>query len=343
MFCTKCGAQLPDDAVFCSKCGNKVGNASSNAQNRVGNGSTPNGSARTVVAASGVTELKCPGCGAPIKPVQGEAVITCEYCGTSVTLGNTGWTNVSRHTMLNLTVQDTDLLRQIIKKHLDKGILERHTFEESKEEELTLTYVPYWIVPTGANSSFKYLNVAAEVGTLAMDAAVMGVADEAMGGRGGGMGGGMIDGMMIGGMIGGGMGGNNAIRGGTFSQNYEFPVLAIKDKPHLQPDSYHFKLDQRIDFDQTKIMKSLKVLNGDVDEDTSKEMAKTLVSQLQETIIRQKHHHLEALQTQCDVGTPELLHVPIWQGKYSHKKKEFYVIVDGSDGQVMKTDLEKVK
>jgi hypothetical protein len=102
-------------------------------------------------------------------------------------------------------------------------------------------------------------------------------------------------------------------------------------------------LDQRIDFDQTKIMKSLKVLNGDVDEDTSKEMAKTLVSQLQETIIRQKHHHLEALQTQCDVGTPELLHVPIWQGKYSHKKKEFYVIVDGSDGQVMKTDLEKVK
>jgi hypothetical protein len=61
-----------------------------------------------------------------------------------------------------------------------------------------------------------------------MDAAIMGVADDAMGGRGGGMGGGMIDGMMIGGMMSGGMGGNNAIRGGTFSQNYQFPVLQLK-------------------------------------------------------------------------------------------------------------------
>ena len=343
MYCDKCGAQLPDDAVFCSKCGNRVKTASQQNVAISQNGQQNTTQTRPIIAQSGVTELKCPGCGAPIKPTQGEMVVTCEYCGTSVTLGNTGWTNVSRHTMLNLSVEDTNQLHEIIKKHLDKGLLGRHMFEESKEEELTLTYVPYWIVPTGANSSFKYLNVAAEVGTLAMDAAIMGVADDAMGGRGGGMGGGMIDGMMIGGMMSGGMGGNNAIRGGTFSQNYQFPVLAIKDRPHLQPDSYNFKLDQRIDFNNSKIMKSIKVLNGDIDEDTSKEMAKTLVSQVQEIVIKQKHHHLEALQTQCNTGTPELLHVPIWQGKYTHKKREYYVIVDGSDGQVMKTDIEKLK
>jgi DNA-directed RNA polymerase subunit RPC12/RpoP len=343
MFCDKCGTQLPNDAIYCSKCGNKVGNTSPNTSESSGIKQPDNGDNRNVIASNGVTELKCPGCGAPIKPALGEMVITCQYCGTSVSLSNLGWKDVSKHSMLNLTVTDTDQLRQIIKKHLDKGLFERHLFEESKEEELTLTYIPYWIVPTGANSSYKYLNVAAEVGTLAMDAAVMGVADDAMGGRSGGMGGGMIDGMMIGGMMGGGMGGNNAIRGGTFSQNYEFPVVAKKDKPHLQPDSYHFKLDQRISFDPNKILKSIKVLNGDIDEDTSKEMAKTLVAQVQEQEIRAKHHHIESLQTNCNTGTPELLHVPIWQGKYSHKKKEFYVIVDGFEGQVIKTDIEKMK
>ncbi len=332
---------MPDNAEFCFKCGARVtGDGDHN--NQQNSGTSPD--ERTVIASTGVTELKCPGCGAPIKPVAGESLVTCEYCGTSVSLGNQGWKNVSRHTMLNLTVLDTDAVRAIIRKALDRGLMERHLFEESKEESLTISYIPYWIVPGSANSNYKYLDVAAEVGTMAMDTAIMGVAGDAMGGgRGGGMGGGLFDGMMIGGMMGGAMGGNNAIRGGTYSHNYEYPVLAIKEDSHLQPQGYAFKLDQRVDFDQTKVSKSIKVLNGDVDEDTSKQLAKSLISQDQERAIRTQHHHLEALQTQVDPGTPELLHVPVWQAKYSHKKREYWIVLDGSDGAVMRTDVDKLK
>lgn len=336
MFCIKCGNQLPDDAEFCSKCGAPVPGyqAKNSGQNSGGNQNQ-----ETVIASSGVTELKCPGCGAPIKPVAGESVVTCEYCGTSVSLGSQGWKNVSKHTMLVLKVLDTDAVRAIIRKDLDRGLMNRHLFEESKEESLTISYVPYWIVPAGANSSYKYLDVAAEVGTMAMDAAVMGVAGDAMGGRNGGM----FEGMMIGGMMGGGMNGNNAVRGGTYSHNYEYPVLGIKDKPHLQPEQYAFKLDQRIPFDPSKITKSIKVLNGDIDEDTSKQLAKSLIGQAQQRTIQAQHHHLEGLQTVVEPGTPELLHAPVWQAKYSHKKKEYWVVVDGSDGAVMRTDMDKLK
>lgn len=337
----KCGNQLPDNAEFCSKCGTPV---SGNKPQHEAPQSQSQQDQRTVIASSGVSELKCPGCGAPIKPVAGESLVTCEYCGTSVSLGSQGWKNVSKHTMLTLKVLDTDAVRGIIKKDLDRGLMNRHLFEEAKEESLTISYVPYWIVPAGANSNYKYLDIAAEVGTMAMDGAVMGIAGDAMGGGRGGMGGGgLFDGMMIGGMMGGGMGGNNAVRGGTYSHNYEYPVLGIKESTHLQPEEYAFKLDQRTAFDPSKISKSIKVLNGDIDEDTSKQLAKSLIGQAQERTIRNQHHHLEALQTAVDPGTPELLHVPVWQAKYSHKHKEYWVVVDGSDGAVMRTDMDKIK
>src|ERR1700758_2295820 len=99
--CPNCGTQLPDGAAFCYKCGSSVSRA----------GGTQGGSSASVQQRSGpvlapadATALKCPSCGAPISPKFGEMVITCEYCGSSVTLENTGWKNIARHTMLPINV-----------------------------------------------------------------------------------------------------------------------------------------------------------------------------------------------------------------------------------------------
>ena len=60
-----------------------------------------------IIAPSGVTSIKCPNCGAPISPKFGEMVITCEYCGSGITLGTQGWSNIQKQTMLSVKVADT--------------------------------------------------------------------------------------------------------------------------------------------------------------------------------------------------------------------------------------------
>ena len=149
LYCHNCGAQLPDDTAFCTKCGTST---SSNA-------SKPSSAASTgpVLAPSGVASLKCPSCGAPIAPKFGEMVITCEYCGSGVTLGSQGWTNIQKQTMLTLKVATVDQVKAIIKPMMDKGLLHRHLHEDSKQEEMSLTYVPYWIVSVSARTSIVVL------------------------------------------------------------------------------------------------------------------------------------------------------------------------------------------
>src|SRR6059036_3162894 len=95
MYCMKCGAQLPDDAVFCSRCG-----ASQSNQGRIAQQSGSLSNSVQVLAPSTATSLKCPSCGAPIAPKFGEMIITCEYCGSSITLGSSGWSNIQKQTIL---------------------------------------------------------------------------------------------------------------------------------------------------------------------------------------------------------------------------------------------------
>src|SRR3989454_12315554 len=59
--------------------------------------------------ASTATSLKCPSCAAPIAPKFGEMIITCEYCGSSITLGSGGWSNIQKQTMLPLRYNSTSV------------------------------------------------------------------------------------------------------------------------------------------------------------------------------------------------------------------------------------------
>jgi hypothetical protein len=134
----KCGTQLPDDALFCIKCGAPV-------HAPVEGGSQASGSVvqpAQTLAPAGVSELKCPTCGAPIKPLFGEMVITCDYCGSSISLGDAGWRSLMKQTMLPLKLKSPDLVVEKIRNLMDRGLLHRHLQEKSTREELTLSYVP---------------------------------------------------------------------------------------------------------------------------------------------------------------------------------------------------------
>lgn len=338
MYCIKCGSQLPDDAVFCIKCGTKQ-QLPQGSQTSQATQSSTQSAGQSNTQSGAVKEIKCPSCGAPIAPKFGEMVITCEYCGSSVTLENTGWKNIARHTMLPITIIDKDDITSKLKKMMDRGLLHRHLQESSTLEEQSLSMIPYWIIPVTARTNLVATDVAAEVGSLATTAALMGVMGGAMGGggfggrRGGGFGGGMMDGMLMGSMLGGGMMGTaNAKKAYTIDSSYNCPVIALKALTTYQPHDYEFALDGRVDFDPKKIPKSIKILNGDVNEDAAKNQAKTIADRLQTEKAHSQYHMIQQIQTEEDVASGELLHVPIWFAKYDHKGKKIILVVDANSG-----------
>ena len=363
MNCPSCGTQLPDDAQFCYKCGNQINSGSGRGQQGGGTVSTQApGTAPTrpeeIVAPTGATSIKCPNCGAPIAPKFGEMVITCENCGSGVTLGTQGWTNIQKQTMLDLKVAAPDQVNAIITPLMDKGLLHRHLHEESTQEEMNLTYIPYWIVSVSARTTIVATNEMAQLGQTATTAALMGVILGGMGGgfggggRGGGFGGrrralerrlepvtrAMFSGIFLRGhfmAFGMGYGGGGMRKTEQMDENYNFPVVALKALAEYQPHNYVFNLEGRQLFDITKLPKNAKALNGDISEEAAKSQAKTLVDQLQSEKAHAKYHMIQQIRTESDIGDVELLHVPIWFARYDHKGKKIVLVIDANSGGVI--------
>ena len=352
LYCQNCGTQLPDDTAFCSKCGKSTSlNASK---------PTAAASSGPVIAPSGVTSLKCPSCGAPITPKFGEMVITCQYCGSGVTLGSQGWTNLQKQTMLTLKVATVDQVNAIIKPLINKGILNRHRLEDSKQEEMSLTYMPYWIVSVSARTAITVPNQTAQLAQTATTAALMGVILGGLGGGGGGGGGrgggrggrrayegefavsksfagilGLKRIRIMGFGMGMGRGGGGQGKAEQMDENYNFPVIALKSMTDYQPRYYQFNLEGRELFDISKLPKGVKILNGDVSEEMAKNQAKTLVDQLQSQKAHAKYQTISSIHTDSDVGDVELLHVPVWFAKFDHKGKKIVLVIDANCGKVI--------
>ena len=330
MYCMKCGAQLPDDAVFCSRCG-----ASQSNQTRIAQQSGSLSNSVQVLAPSTATSLKCPSCGAPIAPKFGEMIITCEYCGSSVTLGSSGWANIQKQTMLPLRIQSTDDISARVRSMMDTGLLHRHLQESSNLEEMNLSVVPYWLVAASARTSLIATDMVAEGATVATTAALFGVMAGMGGGRRGGFGGPLLTGAVLGSMMGGGMGGGGQRKAMQMDDNYNFPIVALKALTSYQPHDYQFSLQDRTLFDISQYPKGIKVLNGDISEDSARYQAKTLVDELQSQKAHAKYHMIQQIQSQVDVSDTELLHVPVWFVRYDHKGNKIVLVIDGNSGSAI--------
>jgi DNA-directed RNA polymerase subunit RPC12/RpoP len=325
LYCPKCGTQLPDDAAFCIKCGASL---------RDGQPSKTQAQSTPILAPSGATALKCPSCGAPISPKFGEMVVTCEYCGSGITLGNDGWRGIQKQTMLPLKFAEKDQITAEMHGLMDRGLLHRHLQENSKLEEMNLSFVPYWIVSVSARTNVVASDVAVQVGEIATTAALFGVMGSAMGGRrGGGFAGPLLAGAMLGGMMGPGQ--TAARKNYEMDNNYNFPIVALKAFINYQPKNYQFSLEARTLFDVSKIPKDVKILNGDIGEETAKYQAKTLVDQLQSERAHAQYHMIQQLHTDIDVAETELLHAPIWFAQYDHQGRKIVLVIDANTGSVI--------
>ncbi len=287
-----------------------------------------------VLATADATAMKCPNCGGQIAPQFGEMVITCAYCGSSVTLGSSGWTGIQKQTMLPVKFADSNVVTARVRDLMDRGFMHRHLQEDSTLQEMTLSLVPYWVVSVSARTSVVAANVAAEAGTIATTAALAGI----LGGMGGrrNVGGALLTGAVMGSMMGGGgLAGGGIKKAEEMNENYSFPVIALKALTTYQPRDYQFALQERTLFDMGKIPKGVKVLNGDISEDAAKYQAKTLVDQLQSEKAHSKYHMVQQLNTQMDVADAELLHAPIWFVRYDYKGNKIVLVLDANSGNVI--------
>jgi DNA-directed RNA polymerase subunit RPC12/RpoP len=308
------------------KCGTKIANEKAKPTGT----STP-----SIIAPSEATALKCPSCSGPIAPKFGEMVITCTYCGSTITLGNDGWRSVQKQTMLLIKLTEKEQITDRIHGLMDKGLLHRHLQEDSKLEELTLSMIPYWIVSTSARTSIVASDVTAEAGQIATTAALAGLMGMALGGgRGrGGFAGPMMTGALVGTTMGAGRG--NIKKTQEMNSNYNFPIVALKAFNQYQPRDYTFNLEERTFFDMSKVQKGVQIMNGDIGEEAARYQAKTLVDQLQSDRAHAQYHMIQQLRTQVDVSETELLHAPIWFARYDHEGKKITVIIDGNSGGVI--------
>jgi zinc-ribbon domain len=324
VYCPKCGSQLPDGAAFCYKCGSAIpggGGAAAAAP------AAPAAPAAAPLAPAGAQVLKCPACGGPIKPVFGEMVISCDYCGSSVTLGGAGWKEISKHSMLALKVTDQTQALAAVRAFVDAGFMHRHEFEDSKVAEAKLSFVPFWVIPASASTTYQYQAVATSVGVTVGTMAAGALLGSALS-RGSG-GGSVIP--IFGGPV------VNSNREETIAGQFEYPVVAVKSMTAYQPKNYSFALAERTFFDRKGIPDGSTVLNGDLGEDAAQHAARAWVQQLQSEAAHKKHTVVSKLQTNVDVSEGELLHVPIWAFQLERKGQRFTFLVDAHAGRVMQT------
>jgi len=328
MYCMKCGSQVPDGAQFCMRCGSPVGGMGGVPPPPPPPTGAPAPPASSpVIAAAGVQELKCPSCGAPIKPSFGDMVVTCDYCGSSVTLGGQGWKGIQKHTMLPMTVADRDAVMKVVQGYLDAGFLHHHFLEESKLVEEKVQFVPFWVIPATASTTYQYQAVATTVGATAGTIAAGALLGNALSNRRGGF----TVVPIIGGPV------VNPQRSETISGQYEYPVVAVRAMSSYQPKDYQFSLPNRTLFDKKAIPSSIPILNGDLGEDVARNAADAYVRQLQSETVHKKHSMVSQLQTQVTVSEGELLHTPIWYFRFEHKKENVTVLIDGNAGKVIRT------
>jgi hypothetical protein len=330
MNCTQCGAALPENARFCYSCGAAAyspGAPGAPPPPPPPPGAASSSPAAATIAPAGAQALKCPACGAPVHPMFGDMVVSCEYCGASVTLGGAGWKAVNKHTILSAKVVDRESALKAVHDFLDTGFLHRKAFEESKVVEEKLSFVPFWIVPVSASTTYQYQDLAVGVGGTIGSIAAAEVLGSALGG---GRRGGFVAVPIMGSPV-------NATRSETIAGTFEYPVVAVKGMSDYQPKNYSFQLTERTFFDRKAVPDGAPILNGDLGEDAAQHAAQSYVAQLQAEAAHKKHHMVSGLQTSVQVSEAELLHVPVFYFMLERKGAKQVVLIDSHAGKVMQT------
>jgi DNA-directed RNA polymerase subunit RPC12/RpoP len=101
-----------------------------------------------------VQEIRCSNCGAPISFNPGEIVATCRYCGFTQVI-ETGQVFVFEHSLI-VNEYKLEQMDDLVRTWMRGGFMKPGDMARaSKIAEKSLLYLPFWVIPVTATSTFK--------------------------------------------------------------------------------------------------------------------------------------------------------------------------------------------
>ncbi|HKW42841.1 MAG TPA: hypothetical protein VJP06_01520 [Thermoplasmata archaeon] len=300
----------------------------------MGQAYNPNAPVQAVATPPLPQSFKCSSCGAPMTPSAGLALVVCEYCGAVTTMGAGGAAQVFQKHFMLVNKLNNESAMESGGTWLNKGIFRRKVAERSELGQVTLRYVPYWVVPTSVVADFqgtKNAGVGAGAGMMMHGDGKQKAAGAA------------LFALTMAAAAAGGQNRNAPVNTqpqivrvrDRIQLQRNIPVVAVRGYNQYQPlDGFTFEDQNKMNFDKRQTG-GVDVQSGDVSEAEAKAQAQALAHKFAEKEAKKRVDNLESIQVYPTTYDGELLHAPVWFMEYEHKGKKMFILIDGASGQVM--------
>lgn len=269
----------------------------------------------------------CSRCGAPFNITQEDLVITCRYCGFTMTVATRE--EIKKHSMLENRLFAQQAV-EAAQKYMDKGILRVGVSRDASIANVKLRYVPFWVFSANANTAFRGTAGTGVMGEIHQ-------AQEAVGDkRSSGF-------KKFGKLV---LAGAKAYAESqqkdrrphtvaySFSNNYIWPTLG-RQTMISEINYYDVPATKKIPFDPGKIPSEAEFLNTELNEEEAKMRVKAEVEEKEKLIASGKVDSLETCNTSVVLGEAELVHAPVWFVHYTLKGENYVIAIDGCEGKVL--------
>lgn len=276
-------------------------------------------------------EVKCAACGAPIPYLEGEAVLTCDYCGGSLILhGMDKVIPVERHLMVRNRFPQKALEKNI-RAWMAEGFFKAEDYDErARRVKAEGVYLPFWVVSATGKSFWSGM-------------------DRRTRSRGSGK--------------------NRRTEtyyvpeNGEFELPHQWKVYARRNESRFGltslnkggkatvPDWGGFWLSLNFGesegggtdflsvsepFTMEAVTEKMAITNGQITQEQAEAEARDEILEFHRGIAHKKTDKLMSCQTTVDITETALVHVPLWWFTYDYYGKKYQLLLNGHSGQVVK-------
>ncbi|MEM3627903.1 MAG: hypothetical protein QXJ11_06430 [Candidatus Bathyarchaeia archaeon] len=269
----------------------------------------------------------CGRCGAPLGVSHEDLVVTCRYCGFTMTVATRE--EVRRHSMLENRLFAQQAV-EAARKYMDKGIFRVGVSKEAVITDVKLRYVPFWVCQVTTNTYFRGVTGTGIMGEIHQ--AQEAVTDKRSSGLA------KFGKLVLAGVKAYAETQQKDRRPQTvaysFSNTYIWPTLARRTMIS-EINYYDVPAARKIPFDVGKIPSDVEFLNIELNEEEAKMKIKAEVEARERLIASGKVDTLETCSTSIVMGEMELVHAPVWFVHYTLGGENYVVAVDGCEGKVL--------